>query len=409
MDLFLFSCSIDTNDQSGAIFRTTFGPAFYESMNAFPKSRIIVDLNLGNNTLEIARDEMQAALEFLGSDRIRAFELGNEPDHYPGGLRPRGWNSANYTAQFLEWSGSLQSNLSLPLHQFWAGGIVDSWSTAQLISEGITGANSVQTFSQHMLVLLVLLVLQSVEFIDDVIEWVSYPFSTCDPTRNALANLTSLVNHQNIASFLDTLKPQVAAAKSVGADFVIGATLVAQSNQQANGPGLSWYDLWYPVESDRFGPPSVSPSFVAYLLVTEAIGTTSTSSIQYSPPSSFPQLATYFIFEGSTVRRVVLLNLAPRMVGESSSSEGDVVVDVSSLVLGGSKRGVRVKRMTASGIDVTKTKTRSYYPFSIEAPVKNPGPSFEPFWGILMWRQITTSPNIPQPTTRNETQGRSRF
>lgn len=50
-----------------------------------------------------------------------------------------------------------------------------------------------------------------------------------------------------------------------------------------------------------------------------------------------------------------MLNLAPRMVGESSSSEGDVVVDVSSLVLGGSKRGVRVKRMTASGIDVTKT------------------------------------------------------
>lgn len=68
-----------------------------------------------------------------------------------------------------------------------------------------------QTFSQHMLVLLVLLVLQSVEFIDDVIEWVSYPFSTCDPTRNALANLTSLVNHQNIAvrrSFRFHYKPK---------------------------------------------------------------------------------------------------------------------------------------------------------------------------------------------------------
>ena len=74
---------------------------------------------MGNNTISIARDEIAAAIEYIGWDRIRAFEceqsstfrpvsgysivnlVGNEADHYAGGSRPSGWASSDYTAQFL--------------------------------------------------------------------------------------------------------------------------------------------------------------------------------------------------------------------------------------------------------------------------------------------------------------------
>ena len=44
-------------------------------MNVFPNStKIIVDVNLGNNTIEIAREELLAAFKFIGWDKIRALE-----------------------------------------------------------------------------------------------------------------------------------------------------------------------------------------------------------------------------------------------------------------------------------------------------------------------------------------------
>jgi hypothetical protein len=49
-----------------------------------------------------------------------------------------------------------------------------------------------------------------------------YQYSTCDPARDSLATLSSLVNHTNITAYVDLWKPQVAAAQSVGAEFVIG-------------------------------------------------------------------------------------------------------------------------------------------------------------------------------------------
>lgn len=95
--------------------------------------------------------------------------VGNEADHYhdSGSIRPVGWDSADYTAQFLVsifflygrrstnahnlqgWTSILTKNLSLPQHIFQAGGFVDSWSTALIISEGVESANTVKLYGQH--------------------------------------------------------------------------------------------------------------------------------------------------------------------------------------------------------------------------------------------------------------------
>ncbi|THH33202.1 hypothetical protein EUX98_g989 [Antrodiella citrinella] len=344
---------------SGGIYRTTYGPAWFESLDVFPNSsQIVVTVNLANDTIDIARDQLAVHTKTIGWNRIRALELGNEPDHYAGAQRPSTWGSADYTAQYLGWTTFLSRNLSLPSHIFQAAGFVDFWSVKEVIGEGITDTNTVKVFSQH-----------------------TYQYSTCDPTRNAIATLPNLVNHGNITAFLDQWKPQIAAAKQVGAEFVVGeynsvscsgkenvtntfgqalwladtvlygatldisrlylhqgATLVLQSSTQANTPGFSWYDQWYPASSDRFGDPHAGPSFVALLLITEAVGSSQKSQIALIPTPAFPQLVVYAIWDPISrpsrdgPARIAILNLATRNVTASAreTDEGSAVLDLAS-------------------------------------------------------------------------------
>ncbi|TFK50028.1 hypothetical protein OE88DRAFT_1632314 [Heliocybe sulcata] len=362
---------------SGGIWKTTYGPAYYESLAVFPNSsKIVIDVNLGNNTVQFARDEIQAAVKYVGWDRIRALELGNEPDHFAGGSRPSTWASSDYTAQFLGWTSVLSRNLSLPKDIFQSGSFAEDptsqapMTTVSTIEEGIDTTGVIKIFSQH-----------------------TYQYSTCDPARDAIATLPNLINHQNITAYLDLWKPQIAAARSAGKEFVVGeyssvscsgkqnvtdtfgqalwladtvlygaslnisrmylhqgATLVLQSNQQANSPGFSWYDLWYPVETDRYGAPRASPSFVAYLLITEAVGSSGESQISLIPAPS-PQLAVYAIWDQSVLSRIAVLNLGIRNVTASDEEKEATTVslDLSEYVREGSN--VTVKRMTAPGLD----------------------------------------------------------
>ena len=51
------------------------GPALYESLLVFPDTtKFVVTVNMGNDTISIARDEIAAAIEHIGWDRIRALE-----------------------------------------------------------------------------------------------------------------------------------------------------------------------------------------------------------------------------------------------------------------------------------------------------------------------------------------------
>ncbi|KAI5117369.1 hypothetical protein M0805_004359 [Coniferiporia weirii] len=367
---------------SGGIYRSTYGPAFYDALSIFPEtSRFIVDVNLGNNSVDIAQAEIVAAIKYLGWDRIYSLELGNEPDHYAGGSRPSNWNSSAYTEQFLNWTSILTKRLSLPPRIFQAGAFADDptpsalITTVDVIDEGIDTTGVIKLFDQH-----------------------TYQYSTCDPVRNAIATLPNLINHQNITAYLDLWKPQIAAAKSRGKEFVVGeyssvscsgkenvtdtygqalwladtilygafidisrmylhqgATLVFQSSSQANAPGFSWYDLWYPVETDRYGAARASPSFVAYLLVTEAVGASQISQLSLIDVPGHPQLAAYAIWDEFArlggVARLAILNLAVRNESTSAADAAldAVTIDLSPYVRFG--KAAQVKRMTSPGLD----------------------------------------------------------
>ncbi|CAE6455633.1 unnamed protein product [Rhizoctonia solani] len=358
----------------------SIGPAYFESYLVFPEtSRFILDVNLGNDSVTIAQNQIEAGIKYLGWDRIFAIQLGNEPDHYIYS-RP-GWTSAAFTAKFLNWTSTLTKSLNLPARIFQANGFAEDptssapMTTVSTINEGIDKTGVIKLFDQH-----------------------TYQYSTCDPARNAKATLEALVNHNNITAYLDLWKPQIAAARGVGKEFVIGeyssiscsgkqnvsdtygqamwladtilygaslnisrlymhqgATLVLQSSQQANSPGFSWYDLWYPIPSERYGSARASPSYVAYLLVTEAVGKSGQSRLALVRDSSLPStLAVYAIWDPSSrtngIARMVILNMSLRRQDVAADDALTVTVDVGKYQRGGNTTA-KVKRMSSPGVE----------------------------------------------------------
>lgn len=125
-------------------------------------------------------------------------------------------------------------------------------------------------------------------------------------------------------------------------------------------PGFSWYDLWYPVDTDRYGAARASPSFVAYLLITEAVGSSQKSQLSLIDIPDQPQLAAYAIWDPAVrsggLARLALLNLGVRNVTTSAEDAAALAatVDISPYLRSakGSSRGrATLKRMTSPGLD----------------------------------------------------------
>lgn len=63
----------DTNP-SGGIYRTTYGPEYFASINLLPNTtQVVFDLNFGNDSYPIALEEARAAIQHLGS-KLEYFE-----------------------------------------------------------------------------------------------------------------------------------------------------------------------------------------------------------------------------------------------------------------------------------------------------------------------------------------------
>lgn len=98
-----------------------------------------------------------------------------------------------------------------------------------------------------------------------------YQYSTCDPTRNAIATLPNLVNHSNITvrlcffishcsethtptkrclwhinkqAYVDLWKPQIAAARGLGKDFVVGEYSSVSCSGKENVTNAFGQALW---------------------------------------------------------------------------------------------------------------------------------------------------------------------
>lgn len=106
--------------------------------------------------------------------------------------------------------------------------------------------------------------------------------------------------------------------------------------------------------TDRYGSARASPSFVAYLLVTEAVGSSGQSQLSLIDVPGEPQLAGYAIWDPAARRdgiaRLALLNLNTRNTTTPAAEAAGLAVTVDVSHLAG-RGAVMLKRMTSPGLD----------------------------------------------------------
>ncbi|KAF8896256.1 hypothetical protein BD779DRAFT_1668080 [Infundibulicybe gibba] len=295
-------------DKNGALQNTTIGPGFWDSVKLLPDgTKVTMNLDLQDLNFQGALDVATSAINGLHPGQLSAFEIGNEPDHYLS------FTPASYTAVWAPWAKNISLALRLkeptfriaatvedPLWPYDAPGAKSQLDCVSALAAGANQARVVGSCSEH-----------------------TYQYSVCDPPRIAVATLPNLVNHTRLAQYLDLWQPRIQSVREqLGPDsFVIGeynsvscsgkdgvsntfgqalwlldttfyaasnnvsrlylhqgGPLALQSSTQLNHGGLSFYDMWYPVQNLN-GPVQVFPSYSAYLFVAETLGHSKTMRI----------------------------------------------------------------------------------------------------------------------------------
>lgn len=95
------------NDEAIAV---NFNKGLFTVLNDNVPSRqeFIFGLNFGSNDVAIPLAEVEAAEKYMRPYRLRAYELGNEPDFYGSSQRPRPWTVDQYVAEQEQWIGQLE-------------------------------------------------------------------------------------------------------------------------------------------------------------------------------------------------------------------------------------------------------------------------------------------------------------
>ncbi|KAK5947222.1 hypothetical protein PMZ80_001370 [Knufia obscura] len=390
MDSLIFDASasdpVRTMNEEGGVYRTTVGPAYYESWSNFPTgTKFVSTLNFGNESLDIARDMAVASAQYQ-RDKILYFELGNEPTNYP----PERWDNSTeaYIRQWQDWTESIDEAVEgdLSRGKWWASSATtDNTSLhvrpADLIPAGVDSTGQVSEYSIH-----------------------SYAFSTCDPKRAALATIPNILNHTELVRYADEeIYPSAKAALDSGKGWVIGefnsiscsgapnvsdtfaqalwvvdvqliyavrnasavylhqgATLVFQSSQQVNeaaddgSPGYSTYDLFYPRDSSKRGHARALPSYVSQLFLAEALNTPETRVRALETPEGLSEdhFSAYAFYSDGALRKLALINM--QLYFANSTSDHTVSFDVSQHC--GPQGKAWVKRMTAPYVDTGETE-----------------------------------------------------
>lgn len=390
--------SIRTTSPEGGVWRTTVGPGYYKSWDNFPSgTKFISTLNFGNESLDIARDLALASVKYQAA-KITHFELGNEPTNY----KSTRWNYSTqaYVSQWKQYTRTIdaavnatgQTNLSSS--RWWASSATTDRSGLEvrpiaLIPAGVDSAHQVGVYSIH-----------------------SYPFSTCDPARNARATTENILNHTELVRYCDEeIYPSARAALNAGKQWNIGefnsiscsgkpgvtdtfaqalwvvdsellyatrnasaahlhmgATLVLQSNQQSNTPGengtpgYSTYSMLYPRDSLKRGPARALPSFLAQLFMAEAFAVQGTRVRALKAPEGVRDegFAAYAFYIDDVLSKIALVNMKPYYANSTSDFTDKVDLAPLADAVKGENGTIYAKRMTAPYVNTGDTNLATF-------------------------------------------------
>ncbi|KAJ5872105.1 uncharacterized protein N7529_004458 [Penicillium soppii] len=155
------SIVLSAESDNGIPLEVSLGPVFFEGFENFPSTPWTFQVNLANNksnALENALAEARAAISHIRGN-LYAFEIGNEPDLYPGDVRPLDYTVADYVKEWRSFADAISTEV---LHGNRYG--LNDWtlfqaltfvfnlngfSTAQAFKDGIDMDGHVKSVSWH--------------------------------------------------------------------------------------------------------------------------------------------------------------------------------------------------------------------------------------------------------------------
>lgn len=91
----------------------TIGPAYFESYKTWSDVKYSHGFNLGKNGSAARKALVESApfacKTFQDNDRLLSWELGNEPDLYPGKIRPVNWTESQYVTEWLKYTREIRT------------------------------------------------------------------------------------------------------------------------------------------------------------------------------------------------------------------------------------------------------------------------------------------------------------
>ncbi|KAF8622544.1 hypothetical protein AX15_006899 [Amanita polypyramis BW_CC] len=319
----------------------TVSDAYYQTAQFLPaNTHVIWGVNLAQNNISAAFLEAQSIAKAFSTRAftqaglvLDAIEIGNEPDLYAhSGVRP-GYSLSNYIADWSSFAPRVADAAQITKNshtKYWIGAFAHSSHSdtdfspqALLGSGGISNSSLidlVSTYSQH-----------------------HYSGSFCRGTNGILQDL---MLKENIRGNLSGYRPDIAATRAHGLDYVLGET---NSYACHGAPGVSntagaalWtldyslfaasigvsrlffhhgvgfkYNLIQPVSLARSTingeplptplPAYIQPPYYASIILAEAIGSSGNVQV-YEIEIADPYIAGYAFYENGALVRALFIN-----------------------------------------------------------------------------------------------------
>lgn len=107
------SVILSSEYSNGIPLEVYVGLTFFEGFESFPGVPWTFQVNLANNksdALENALSEARVALSHI-KENLVAFEVGNEPDLYPGAVRPLDYSTADYVREWTRFADAISEEV----------------------------------------------------------------------------------------------------------------------------------------------------------------------------------------------------------------------------------------------------------------------------------------------------------
>lgn len=330
----------------------TLGPTWYEGFQSFPGVQWIFMTHLANNSDGMKANSVaatQQALKNIGSN-LEAIEIGNEINFYPNVNRPGSYSVSNYLSDWFDYQQAIDAAVGAQKYQapvFFGNNC--PWCISNTFKLGQNKNGNVISSALH-----------------------HYMDGSNLPVTALQSNY---MNHTRIQTMLDNFRPPVAwLAQNMPnikldlaednsntysmnnydllgvfgsclwlADYLLyGTTIGIRRMNIQQSTGFS-YASWRGVDYNGL-PAAVLPPYYAHPFVADVLGKTGSTRVA-NINTGRDTFSAYGIYDGNTLKRIVLMNLREY----NSASGGSRPSTTVSLNTGSSSYGGRVtiERLTA--------------------------------------------------------------